>query len=88
MFNRWLSYTVTIQGFPQVLQTWGGAPQNLMGGLKSKNGGAWGELKILSKNTFEGVHLIVKLLAISLQASEFTKNELFHTYFSGILGRF
>ena len=49
MFNRWLSYTVTIQGFPQVLQTWGGAPQNLMGGLKSKNGGAWGSLKCCRK---------------------------------------
>ena len=31
------------------------------GGLKSKHGGAWGELKMLSKNTCEGVHLIVKL---------------------------
>ena len=39
------------------------------------------ELKILSKNTSEGVHLIVKLPAISLQASKFTKNELLHTYF-------
>ena len=44
-------------------------------------GGAWAELKILSKNTSEGVHLIVKLPAISLQASKFTKNELLHTYF-------
>ena len=49
------------QGFPQVLQTQG-APQNLM-------------LKMLSKNTSEGVHLIKKLLAISLQVSKFTKNE-------------
>ena len=48
-------------------------------------GGAWGELKIQSKNTCEGVHLIVKLPAISLQASKFTKNELLHTYFSRIL---
>ena len=46
------------------------------GGLKSKHGGAWGEFKIPSKNTSEGVHLIVKLPAISLQASKFTKNEL------------
>ena len=37
-----------------------------------------GELKMLSKNTCEGVHSIVKLPAISLQ---FTKNELLHTYF-------
>ena len=44
-------------------------------------GGAWAEIKILSKNTSEGVHLIVKLPAISLQASKFTKNELLHTYF-------
>ena len=32
---------------------------------------------MLSKNAFEGVHLIVKLPAISLQACKFTKNELF-----------
>ena len=57
----------------------GGAPQNLIGGgLKSKHGGSMGELKMLSKNTCEGVHSIVKLPAISLQ---FTKNELLHTYF-------
>ena len=61
------------------------------GGFLSQNvegGVAWGELKMLSKNTCEGVHLIVKLLAISLQACKFTKNELFHTYFSRILARF
>ena len=51
-------------------------------------GGAWGELKIPLKNTCEGVHLIVKLPAISLQASKFTKNELLHIYFSRILARF
>ena len=58
--------------------------------LKSKRGGgvAWGELKMLSKNTCEGVHLIVKMLAINLQASKFTKSKLFHTYFSRILARF
>ena len=46
------------------------------------------ELKMLPKNTCEGVHLIVKLPAISLQASKFTKNELLQTYFSRILDRF
>ena len=46
-----------------------------------------GELKMMSKNTCEGVHLIKKLPAISLQASKFTKNELLHTYFSSILAR-
>ena len=45
-----------------------------------------GVLKMLSKN--EGVHLIVKLPAISLQAFKFTKNEILHTYFSRILARF
>ena len=48
----------------------GGALQNLMeGGGRSSQcmGGAWGGLKMLSK-TCEGVHLIVKLLAKSLQA--------------------
>ena len=48
----------------------------------------WGELKMLSKNTCEGVYLIVKLPGISLQASKFTKNELLQTYFSRILARF
>ena len=67
---------------------WGGAPQNLMGGLCRNMGGAWGKLKMSLKNTHEGVHLIVKLLAISLEASKFTKNELLHTYFSRILARF
>ena len=47
-----------------------------------KKFGAWVEHKMLSKNTCEGVHLIVNLPAISLQACEFTKNEL-HTYFQG-----
>ena len=32
------------------------------------------------KNTCEGVHLL-KLRAMTLQACNFTKNELFHTYF-------
>ena len=59
----------------------GGAPQNLIGGLKSKHGGRKGELTMLLKNTCEGVHLIVKFPPISLQASKFTKNELFHTDF-------
>ena len=77
------------QGFPQELRTWGGSSKfDGEGGLKSKHRGAWGELKMLSKNTCEGVHLIVKLLAISLQASKFTKNEFLHTHFSRILARF
>ena len=56
---------------------WGG--WQVKGGGSSKfdgGGGAWGELKMLSKNTSEGVHLIVKLPPMTLQASEFTKNEL------------
>ena len=40
---------------------------------------------MLSKNTCEGVHLIVKLPAISLQACKFSKNELLPTYFLRIL---
>ena len=81
-----------IQGFPQMLRTWGGALQNFMGGgggeHESKHGGCMGRLKTLLKNTCEGVHLFVKLLAVRLQACKFTKNELLHTYFSGILARF
>ena len=65
-----------------------GGSSKFDGGLKAKHGGAWGELKIPSKNTCEGVHLMVKLPAISLQASKFTKNELLHIYFSRILARF
>ena len=51
-------------------------------------GEAWRGLKMLSKNTCDGVHLIVKLLVISLQACTFIKNELLHTYFWRILARF
>ena len=40
------------------------------GGLKSKHGGSMGELKMLPKNTCEGLHLTVKLRAVSLQASK------------------
>ena len=57
---------------------WGGAPQNLMMGDLSQT---WGELRMLSKNTCQGVQLIKKLPAISLQDSKFTKNELLHTSF-------
>ena len=46
----------------------------------------WG-LKMLS-DIFEGVHLIVKLPAIILQAGKFTKNQHLHIYFSRILARF
>ena len=46
------------------------------GGLSKYMGGAWGRLKVLSKNTCDGVHLIVKLPTVSLQACKFTKNEL------------
>ena len=49
------------------------------GGLESIHGGSmWGGggLKMLMKNTCEGVHLLVKLLAISLQTYKFTKNEI------------
>ena len=43
---------------------------------------------MLAKDTCEGGHLIVKLSAISLQASKFTENDFLHTYFSTILARF
>ena len=58
LFNL-IMYNSYIEGFPQVL--WGG------GGLSQYMGGGWGELKMLSKNTCEGVYLMVKLPAISLQ---------------------
>ena len=43
---------------------------------------------MVMKNTCEEVHLLVKLLAISLEACKFTKNELPHRHFSGILASF
>ena len=53
--------------------------QNLMGGLYM---GEHRGLKMLSKNTCEGVHLIVKLAAINLQACKFTKKlTSSHTFF-------
>ena len=74
------------QGLLQVLRTWGGRGtlQNLMlGGLKSIHWGAWG-VKMLPKNTYDGVHLIVKLLAISLQAySNLLKMNFFTHIFEG-----
>ena len=88
-------------GFPTGVENMGGAvpsPLHWVGGggglfkfdrgLKSIHRGSMGQLKMLSKNTCEGVHLIVKLPAISLQACKFTKNELLHTHFSRILARF
>ena len=76
---------------------WGGGGGG--GGGVSKGGGGGGDvksihgehgvvLKMLSKNTCKRVHLIVKLPAIILQAYKFTKNELYHIYFSRILARF
>ena len=52
-----------------------------MWGLSQHMRKAWGRLKMLSKNTCDGVYLIVKLLAISLKACKFTKKELLHTEF-------
>ena len=44
--------------------------------------------KMMLKNICGGVHMLVELPAISLQACKFTKNELLRTYFSRILARF
>ena len=74
-------------GFPTGVAG-GGFLKIRWGGLSQNVGEHGGKLKMLSKNTCEGVHLIVKLWAISLQASKFTKNKLLHTYFSRILARF
>ena len=69
-------------GFPTGVEDMGGSSKfdgGGGGGLSQYMGG--GGLKMLSKNTCEGLHLILKLSAISLQACKFTKNELLHTYF-------
>ena len=70
-----------------MLKTWGWGPSKFDGGLKSVHKGEHGEFKMLSEDTCEGVYLIVKLPAISLQACKFTKNELLLIYFSRILAR-
>ena len=96
MHHTWLQMAYLHQyseaGFPTGVANMGGGgggSSKLDGGrLKSKHGESTGELKMLSKNTCEGVHLIVKLPAKSLQVSKFTKNELLHTYFWSILARF
>ena len=75
-------------GFPTGVANMGRSSKFDGGGLESKHGGAWGELKMLSKNTCEGVHLNKMLPAISPEASKFTKNKLLHTSFSKILVRF
>ena len=79
-----------IIGFPTGVENMREALQNLMGGGEVESihkGSMWG-LKMLLENTCEGVHLLVKLPAVSLQACKFTINELFYTYFSRILARF
>ena len=93
--ERWCYCMCTYHsGFPTdvenvVGQGVGGLFKIWWGGLSQYMGGAWGGgLKMLSKNTYERVHFIVKLPAISLQARKFTKNELLHTYFWRILARF
>ena len=86
-FMRCRIYDDLMQGFPQVLRSWGRALQNLMGGW-SQYMEEHGGLKLLSKNTCYGVPLIEKLPAISPQACKFTKNELLNTYYWKILARF
>ena len=54
----------------------GGSPQHLIGGLSQYMGGSMGWLK---KVICEEVHFLVKMQAIRMQASNFSKNEL-HTY--------
>ena len=76
-----------LPGFPTGVENmgWrGGGSSKFDGGRRLESihegrMGGGGGLKTLLKNTCEGVHLLVKLLAISLQACKFTKNELLHT---------
>ena len=66
-------------------------PPGFSTGVENMGGGGaevntWGEhrgLKMLSKNTCEGVYLIVKLPAISQQAWKFTKMNFFTHIFQG-----
>ena len=52
------------------------------GGSSKFNGEGGGGLQMLLKNTCEGVFLLLKLPAISLQTCKSTKNELLHTFFA------
>ena len=61
----------------------GGSSKLGEGYLSQYMGEHEGGLKMLSKNTCEGVHLIVKLPAISLQAFKFTKMNFFTNIFQG-----
>ena len=77
-----LNHIFNSAGFPTGVANMGEEQARPIGGSSPKfdgGGEAWGELKMSSKNICEGVHLIVKLSALSLQASKFTKNELLHT---------
>ena len=77
-FNIWKVRILLVfqdAGFPTGVENIeGGSSSKFDGGLRSIHGGIMGELKMLSKNTCHGVHLIVKLPAISLQACSFIKN--------------
>ena len=72
---------MTEAGFPQVSRTWGGGSSKLDGGIKSIHGGAWRGFKCCQKKR-EGVDLIVKLPAISLQACKFIEKKIFLKDFS------
>ena len=76
---------VSLRSFPTGVENMGGGEEWFKSIHWVSMGGG---LKMLSKNTCEGVHLIVKLPAIILQACKFTENELLHTHFSRILARF
>ena len=74
-------------GFPTGVENMGAVPpspplQNLMGQLESIHGGSMERLKMLSKNTFEGVHLVAKLTATSLQPVNLLKMNFF-THWKG-----
>ena len=76
----------------------GGGPSMFYGGCLSQYiGGKWGggglETVLSRYNAWkipvkEGVDLLVKFQVISLQACNFTKNELLYTYFSRIFALF
>ena len=59
------SHYLQHSGFPTGVENMGGSSK-FDGGLKSLHEGSMGELKMLSKNTYDGVHLIVKLPAIKM----------------------
>ena len=70
-----------IPGFHTSFKNIGEGIQNLIEGAWVNTQVEHERIQIVLKNTCERVHLLVKLLDLSLQDYKFTKNELLHIFF-------